>query len=134
MPPILYEDLFSADHLRQILPEDRADRFFEALFGDAEEGSFDIRLVFEGKEGQCLRFAFHLHERPGKCLTCSRTYGLPDVFKRHRVIDLPGIIDHIDQTLNGRHRCGRWQLERTREMAKGLHAIPLLIQLEPLPK
>jgi hypothetical protein len=132
MPPVLYEELFSADYLRKILPEDRADHFFEALLGDPEEGSFDIRLVFEGKEGHCLRFAFHLQERPGKCLTCSRTYGLPEVFKRHPVINLLGIIDQIHQTLNGSHRIDRWQLERTREIAKGLHAIPLLIQVEPL--
>jgi hypothetical protein len=49
------ENLFTPEVLRKLLPADRADRFFEALFGDSGEGAFDLglglkRLPAGGKE------------------------------------------------------------------------------------
>jgi hypothetical protein len=129
MPPSSYEELFSTGCLEQIFPPDRSDRFFEAIFGDVEEGAYDIRLRFEDGDAETLRFAFDLAERPGKCLTCSRTYGLPDVFKRHPVIDVQGVVSKIDRLLDGTARCGEWTLERTRELSPGRHAVPLVIRL-----
>lgn len=130
MPQTPYNQLFAPERLNEIFPEDRADRFFEALLGDVEDGTYDIRLIFEGSDRRHLNFSFHLIERPGKCLVCSRTYGLPDVFRRHPIIDLDGVVAAIDQTLNGTARCGPWRLERTREISRGLHAIPLVIELQ----
>ncbi len=39
-----YGDIFTEDRLASIFPAERTDDFFEALFGDAEEGSYDIEL------------------------------------------------------------------------------------------
>ncbi|MFZ7125182.1 MAG: pancreas/duodenum homeobox protein 1 [Desulfobacterales bacterium] len=124
------DNLFSEAQLKRIFPEHLTDRFFEVLLGDAEDGAYDIRLVFDGcNEGE-LNFAFHLIERPGKCLVCSLTYGLPEVFRRHPVIDLEGVVAAIGKCLNGSARFSGWRLGKTREIARGLHAIPLKIELE----
>ncbi len=106
-----FETLFTPERLESLFPADRADRFFEALFGDAREGAYDIRLDYDGTQDDQLRFLFHLSERPGKCLSCSLTYGLPHVFSRHPVINVAGLVDGIDRLLNGSHHCaepGKW--------------------------
>lgn len=129
--PQSYDQLFSSSRLSQIFPEDRTNRFFEALFGDVDEGAYDIRLVYESSDENTLRFAFHLLERPEKCLTCSRTHGLPEVFKRHPIINLKGVVEAIDRTLNSAAKCGEWHLDKTREISPGVHAIPLVIRIDP---
>ena len=126
-----YETLFTPDRLAGLFPADRADRFFEALFGDAREGAYDIRLEFDGVEDNQLRFLFHLSERPGKCLSCSLTYGLPHVFSRHPVINVAGLVHDIDQLLDGSHRCGNWEIGRTIEFDRNNHAVPLTITIDP---
>ncbi len=40
---------FSQDILNGIFPSDRADQFFDALFGDTSEGAYDIVLVYSGE-------------------------------------------------------------------------------------
>jgi hypothetical protein len=125
-----FEALFTADRLEGLFPAERTDQFFEALFGDASEGAYDIRLKYHGCQANRLQFNFHLLERPGKCLSCSLTYGLPHVFSRHPVIDVAGIVDHIDQLLDGAHRCGSWEMGRTREIDRNSHVIPLMIMLD----
>ena len=48
-----YEALFTPACLDGIFPaEERTKAFFDALFGDAEEGAYDIRLTFHGAQGQ----------------------------------------------------------------------------------
>jgi hypothetical protein len=42
-----YRTLFSQDKLDSLLPLERSNQFFEALFGDSDEGAYDIRLVFK---------------------------------------------------------------------------------------
>lgn len=123
--------LFTPDRLDGLFPADRADRFFEALFGDAREGAYDIRLHYDGFQDNRLQFRFHLTERPGKCLTCSLTYGLPHVLSRHPVIDVAGLVQNIDALLAGSHRCQRWELGRTIEIDRGNHAVPLTVQIDP---
>ena len=94
---------FTQDMLDRILPPDRADQFFEALLGDAEEGAYDISLTYKGKADDRIGFEFQLKQRPGKCLACNLTYGLPDVFKRHRVIDVADVVRQIDSMMqNGK--------------------------------
>jgi hypothetical protein len=124
-----YSDIFTAAKLQNIFPNDRADRFFEALLGDPDEGAYDIALRYRGFKGRALQFEFQLKQRPGKCLSCSLTYGLPHVFSRHPVIDLSGVVKSIDQLLNGEGRCGEWRIDRTREVARDLHSVPLTICL-----
>ena len=127
-----FDTLFTPDSLEALFPAERADRFFEALFGDADEGAYDIRLDYDGFQDDRLRFLFHLTERPGKCLSCSLTYGLPHVFSRHPVINVAGLVHDVDQLLNGSHRCADWEMGRTIEIDRRNHAVPLMIDLEPV--
>lgn len=124
---------FTQDVLDRIFPPDRADQFFEALFGDAKEGAYDISLVYKGKTDHQIRLEFHLKERAGKCLACNLTYGLPDVFKRHRVIDIADVVRQIDAMLVNGQRCHDWRLGRTREISRALHVIPLTLEVAARP-
>ncbi|WP_028584446.1 pancreas/duodenum homeobox protein 1 [Desulfogranum mediterraneum] len=125
-------DRFTAQTLLDIFPQERSNDFFEALFGDAEEGAFDIRLAYDRYEqnDQTLHFKLELHERPGRCLACNLTYGLPDVFARHPVINLAGLVKDIDQLLSPDLSCEEWKLGTTQQQ-QGCHCIPLVIALRP---
>lgn len=127
-----FDTLFTPDRLEGLFPAERADQFFEALFGDASEGSYDIQLRYDGFHDDQLQFVFHLTERPGKCLSCSLTYGLPHVFSRHPVIDVACLVREIDQLLDGSHRCGAWEMGRTREIDRNNHAVPLHVKIDPV--
>ncbi len=122
-------ELFTPEKLRDLFPADRADRFFDALLGDPAEGAYDIRLAYNGLKDGKLLFALELHQRPGKCLACNLTYGLPTVFSRHPVIDIQGVVDGIAKLLDGRARCTGWKLGATIEKSRQLHGVPLLIDL-----
>lgn len=115
----------------QIFPPTRTHAFFEALFGDAEEGAFNIilRFVRHDASQNSLLFELQLKERPGRCLSCNLTYGLPEVFSRHPVINLAGMVKDIEDRLDGAARCVSWSLGHTRTLSKDLHAIPLVIAL-----
>jgi len=124
-----YESIFSDEVLKKIFPEEKADLFFEALFGDANEGAYDITIKYEGIKGNDLVFNFNLDQRPGKCLVCSLTYGLPKVFKRHPVIDTPGIVTKI-LDLAGKDKSDPiWKIGNTISLSKEKHLIPLYITL-----
>ena len=125
------KSLFTSEVLAGLFPPQRADAFFEALLGDAREGSYDINLAYTGftPERNTLHFELRLLERPGKCLACNLTYGLPKVFIHHPVINLKGLVDDIGRLLNGEARCADWSLSSTRQAAKNLHVIPLTITL-----
>ncbi|MGE0087520.1 MAG: pancreas/duodenum homeobox protein 1 [Desulfococcaceae bacterium] len=129
----ILSDTFTADTLEKIFPRDRADRFFDALYCDAGEGAYDIDLDYKGQnpDRKELVFEFRLKQRPGKCLACNLTYGLPQVFSRHPVINVQGLVQEIDRLLNGNGRCGDWRVGRTREISRSLHAVPLIISLHP---
>lgn len=124
-------DIFTGDVLDTIFPLDRSNEFFEALFGDASEGAFDIRLRFDGYDmnSSTLRFNLNLHERPGCCLVCSLTYGLPQVFARHPVIDVKGVVREIEKRLPGQSTCTGWKLGATLQRDRSIHSIPLLIDV-----
>lgn len=129
MPAHLYETIFPQRVLVDIFPSDRADRFFEALFGDASEGAYDIILVYTGATEDQISFEFQLKQRPGRCLACNLTYGLPEVFSRHPIIDVAGVVRQIDsRMIDGKH-CGEWMLGRTREVSRDMHALPLTVNL-----
>jgi len=122
--------LFSPEAIREIFPENLADDFFEALYGDPAEGAYDIGLAFREQSEGNLIFEFHLKQRPGKCLRCSLTYGLPQVFARHPVINIKELVQKIDARLDGQGTCGEWRLGRTREISEDFHVIPLVISLK----
>ncbi len=113
-----------------LFPSERADQFFEALLGDASEGAFDISLKFLSQQEDNLLFEFRLKQRPGKCLACNLTYGLPKVFSSHPVIDISSIVEGINQMLDGRGSCSKWGLGATREISRELHIIPLTLYMD----
>ena len=85
--------------LNEIFPATRADDFFDALFGGAEEGAYDIFLVCRETTAETARLAFELRQRPGKCLVCNLTYGLPQVFQRHPVLNVAGVARDVGKRL-----------------------------------
>jgi hypothetical protein len=125
------EHIFSDEILKELFPRTRADEFFEALFGDASEGAYDIALSFEQHDAAANRLVFHLDliERPGCCLVCNLTYGLPEVFSRHPIINIKGLVADIEQKLDGQAKCTGWKLGTTSQKQKSLHSIPLYISL-----
>lgn len=122
--------LFSSETISKIFPDNLADQFFDALYGDPAEGAYEIGLKFKEQKENTLIFEFHLIQRPGKCLRCNLTYGLPDVFSRHPLINVKGLVQKIDEQLNGQGKCADWQLGRTIEISNDLHIIPLVINIE----
>jgi hypothetical protein len=124
------DQLFTETALKQLFPAERTDAFFEALYGDAAEGAYDIVFSFQGLKKEALEFRFDLHRRPGKCLACNLTYGLPQVFSRHPLIDIAGLVRGIENRLAGKATCSRWKLGETEEISSDLHVVPLTVYLE----
>ncbi|MFH1154267.1 MAG: pancreas/duodenum homeobox protein 1 [Pseudomonadota bacterium] len=121
--------LFSETVLTSLFPKERANQFFEALYGDSRDGAYDISLAFSKLENKQLSFEFKLKQRAGKCLACNLTYGLPTVFSRHPVINLNGLQKDINTILNGNASCTRWNIGNTREISNRLHVIPITFHL-----
>ncbi|MFO7761206.1 MAG: pancreas/duodenum homeobox protein 1 [Thermodesulfobacteriota bacterium] len=126
------KSIFTKEVCARLFPAERADEFFNAMFGDASEGSYDIALKFQGHapDKKELRFVLELNERPGKCLACNLTYGLPEVFNRHPVINIKGLADDIDKELGDNLRVKDWYLGSTSVISKKTHAIPLTIKTD----
>ncbi len=120
--------LITDSALKDIFPEDIADNFFDALYGDAEDGAYDIYLKYKDYSDKILTLEFHLVQRPGKCLVCNLTYGLPKVFSKHPIININKIVKKIEALLEDK-KCASWELGRTLEISRELHIIPLLISV-----
>ena len=112
--------------LDALFPPSRTTAFFDALFDGAEEGAYDIQLICRKAEDTCAHLAFALHQRPGKCLRCNLTYGLPEVFKRHPVIDAKGLASAIAEEAGWAPFS--WELGRTEEIRDDLHVIPFTVR------
>jgi len=121
--------LFSEHKLEELLPSNIADDFFEALYGSSDDGAYDISLLFKAVDParKTLEFEFVLRQRVGKCLGCSLTFGLPQVFSRHPVINVKGIVEKIGRLVDGKGTCTDWALGRTKIVSGDLHIIPLSI-------
>lgn len=117
--------------LAQLLPKERSNDFFEALFGDAEEGSYDISLRYDGYDAasRSLRFYLDLHQRPGKCLVCNLTHGLPEVFSRHPIINIKGLAEDAAKLLGPEVESTGWKLGSTQQQEAARHCIPLTISI-----
>jgi len=122
--------LLSKEKLAEIFPKERANEFFEALFGDADEGAYDIALAYRELKGNTLVMDLQLHQRPNRCLACNLTQGLPQVFSRHPVINVKGLVKDIESLLGDTYRCPSWSLGYTEQQSRSLHVIPLKIVLE----
>ncbi|MBT3178349.1 MAG: pancreas/duodenum homeobox protein 1 [Desulfobacula sp.] len=127
MDQALLEQVSSQDYLDILLPRKTSDQFFEALYGDASDGAYDIRLEFISANNKRIVLAFNLTQRPGKCLVCSLTYGLPNVFFRHPLINIKGMIKKIEEQ---GVKIKKWQLGDTEENSSSLHVIPFFLDLE----
>lgn len=119
--------IFTGEWTSNVFPPQRADDFFEALFGGAEDGAYDISLRFVRALGDTYEFAFDLTQRPGKCLACNLTYGLPQVFSRHPVLNVKGVAEEVARALGKDPATVKWELKATREESSVLHYIPFLI-------
>jgi hypothetical protein len=119
---------FSGETLARLFPPERTDSFFEALFGDSEEGAFDIGLSYSGSEGRKLNFELQLKQRPGKCLACHLTHGIPEVFLRHPIINIRGLVQEIGD-LAGSQAEPEWELGRTHQVSRELHVVSLTVSL-----
>ncbi|WP_029893919.1 hypothetical protein [Desulfohalovibrio reitneri] len=128
MTTVAYETVFTPAKLAEIFPPERADQYFEALFGDASEGAFDIALEYVGEQDGELRFRFRLDQRPGQCLRCNLTQGLPQVFSRHPIIDVAGTVRSIERLAGLDEGSLDWSLGSTEQPSAETHAIPLLLK------
>jgi hypothetical protein len=126
MDQALLELLSTQNYLDTLLPGELSDQFFEALYGDASDGAYDIRLEFISANDKRIVLAFNLIQRHKKCLVCSLTYGLPNVFSRHPLINIKGMVKKIE-TLGVKIK--NWQLGDTQENSKSLHVIPFFLDL-----
>lgn len=123
--------LFTEENLLQMFPQERTKMFFEALFGDDDEGAFDISLGYLGCNEKTISMELLLRERPGHCLACNLTQGLPTVFSRHPVINIAGIVEEVEKKLAGTAQCQDWSLGYTQQKSSDIHTIPLTITLAP---
>jgi hypothetical protein len=126
----IFDKIFSKDVLTEIFPHEKADQFFELLYGDADEGAYDIDLSYTGYHSGHLEFMFNLRRRQGKCLACNLTYGLPQVFSRHPTLDIEGIVQKFGQITNDIIEITHWQLGGTKEISRDLHIIPLKVFIQ----
>ena len=125
-----FKSIFTSETLQKLFPRERANEFFDALFGDASEGSYDIELAYRGSEKDILIMELLLHERPGRCLACNLTHGLPQVFSRHPIINVEGLVKEIDELLGASVTCTGWSLGYTEQGGRSLHIIPVKITLK----
>ena len=130
MAPDSFANVFTPDTLEKLFPRERADEFFDALFGDANEGAYDISLAYRSGDRNSLIMELQLHERPGRCLACNLTHGLPQVFSRHPIINVSGLVKEIVTLLGDGVKCKDWSLGYTEQRTRSLHVIPITISLE----
>ncbi len=119
--------VLTQDYLDTLLPVEISDQFFEALYGDVSDGAYDIRLEFIAANDKKIVLAFNLIQRPGKCLVCSLTYGLPNVFTRHPLININGMVKKIKEK---GFKVKSWRLGDTEEQNSSFHTIPFYLDLE----
>ena len=121
------QKIFTKEWSGAVFPPERVEAFFDALYGGAEEGAFDIALHFLREENNTYEFAFDLTARPGRCLACNITHGLPHVFSRHPVINVKELVAVIAARLGIRAENITWELRPVKEVSTDLFRIPLII-------
>jgi hypothetical protein len=122
-----FNQIFTQDFLDQLLPLNLSNQFFEALYGDASDGAYDIKLQFVSASDEQIVLEFNLIRRPDKCMVCSLTYGLPNVFSRHPLININNMIKKIEEK---GVKVEKWYLGDTKELNTSLHTIPFYLDLE----
>lgn len=117
--------------LASLFPPGRDNEFFDALYGGSEDGAFDIRLVFQGvnEARDEIILAYKLTERPGKCMACSLTTGLPPVFRRHPMINIKGIAEKVAERIGDGWQLKDCDVGHTTPYAPKVNIIPLFIRV-----
>ncbi len=125
-----FSKILTSEALQNIFPPERSNDFFEALFGDAKEGAYDIELSYAGCNDKELLLELLLHQRPGCCLACNLTQGLPQVFGRHPIINIEGVVQKVQELLGSTAHCQQWRLGSTEQRRTDMHVIPLIINIQ----
>ncbi len=116
--------------IRSLLPAERVQEFFEAFYF-GEEPAYDLELGLRDwdPERLLLTLELRLKARPGKCLACNLTSGLPEVFKRHPILNLAGIAEKAVKGLGDGYALKSWELGWTEQVNRDLHVIPMVIKV-----
>jgi hypothetical protein len=125
----MFKELFDKETLARLFSAERSNEFFDALFGDASEGAYDIELAWRGATENELTMELRLNRRANCCLACNLTSGLPPVFARHPVINIAGLVQEIDALPGNTKKSVSWSLGETEQLNEALHIIPLHIML-----
>ncbi len=126
--------LLDDDFLASLFPPGRDNEFFDALYGGSEDGAFDISLIFYGVREQTdeIILAYKLTERPGKCMACSLTTGLPPVFRRHPIINVAGTAEKLAERIGDGWTLKDYDIGQTAPYAPKINIIPFFIRLTRL--
>ncbi len=122
-------EILTRQFMETLFSQERSNDFFDAFYGGSEDSHFDIRMAFDGTRDNQLHFAFELIQRPGKCLACNMTYGLPHVFARHPVINIRELVEDIASALALDSSGLTWSLGNTFTQSSERHKIPLVISV-----
>jgi hypothetical protein len=125
-------ELIQEEKLKELFPTGRDDEFFDAFYGGSEDGAFDIFFSFDSyrPDNSELIFGFNLKERPGKCMACNLTYGLPSVFEKSPIINLKRIINGINEMIAPHYEINGFMLGKTTPKAPKVNVIPLIIKIK----
>lgn len=116
----------SQEYLDSLFPASRTNEFFDALFGDINEGAYDIRLSLNEQSDDKVIIYYELHARPNKCLVCNLTTGLPNVFTRHPIIGSKKTAEILAEKLAWAEHS--FEIGATKQVSSDLHVIPLVIK------
>ena len=108
--------MFDQEFLTDLFPPERTNEFFEALFGDAEDGAYDIKMSYQGKDGNA---------RPNQCLRCNLTTGLPPVFERHPIIAAKTMAEKIAKEAGFAKYT--WKIGPTIQYSEAVHYVPFYV-------
>ena len=114
--------------LESVFPPERTEAFFDALFGGAEEGAYDIVLVCRSEGEGRRNWPLSCISVPENVFACNLTYGLPQVFQRHPILNVAGVARAVAEKLGWPGDKVRWWLGHTEEVSRSLHVIPLYLE------
>ncbi len=117
--------------IKTFLPSERVQEFFEAFYF-GEEPAYDLELGLRDWEPQkgLITLELLLKARPGQCLACNLTSGLPDVFKRHPILNLAQVAEDVVRELGDGYELESWELGWTEQINRDLHVVPFIIRLK----
>lgn len=117
--------------IKSLLPAERVEEFFEAFYFGEEPAYFlELGLREWNPEAGKIVLELRLKARPGKCLACNLTSGLPDVFKRHPILNLAGVAEEVVNRLGDGFRLESWELGWTERLNPDLHVVPMVIRVK----